>query len=91
MENRNQHIRFAQNHFLRPHQQQINAETSAITGATFFQLELRTQLFVWAPYGDFYFSNFDLLYFNKYRMDFIPVKCNTKYEALATIYWNGSL
>ena len=26
-QNRNQHIRFAQNHFLRPHQQQIHAET----------------------------------------------------------------
>ena len=36
-----------------------HSETSAITGATFFQLELRTQLFVWASYGDFYFSNFD--------------------------------
>ena len=49
-----------------------------------------TQLFVWASYGDFYFSNFDLLYFNKYRMDFNPVKCNTKYKALATIYWTAA-
>ena len=64
---------------------------SLITGATFFQLELRTKLFVWAPYGDFYFSNFDLLYFNKYLMDSNPVKCIRKHEALATIYWNGSL
>ena len=89
--NRNQHIRFAQEYFLRPHLPQIHAETLAITGAVFFQLELRTQLFVWDSYGDFYFSNFDLTYFNKYRMDFNPVKCITKYEALTTINWNGSL
>ena len=63
----------------------------SITGAVFLQLELRTQLFVWDSYGDFYFSNFDLTYFNKYRMDFNPVRCITKYEALTTINWNGSL
>ena len=42
-------------------------------------------------YEDFYFSNFDLTYFNKYHMDFNPVKCITNYEALTTINWNGSL
>jgi len=36
------------------------------------------------PNGDFYFSNLDTLpdlsYFNKYCMDFNPVKCTTKIE-----------
>jgi len=44
-----------------------------------------------APYGDFYSSNFDLPYFNKYCMDFNPVKCITKYKALVTDNWNSSL
>jgi len=58
---------------------QKHLETLAVTGAVFPQLELHTQIIVWAPYGDFYFSNFDLLYFNKY---FNPLKCITKYKAL---------
>ena len=53
---------------------QNHSETLAITGAIFSQLELRTQIFLWASYGDFYFSNFNLPYFNKYCMDFNPVK-----------------
>jgi len=40
---------------------------------------------------DFYFSNFDLLYFNIHHMDFNPVKCIMKYKALVTGNWNGSL
>ena len=68
-----------------------HSETLTIIGTVFFQLELRTQLFVWDSYGDFYFSNFDLTYFNKYRMYFNPVKCITKYEALTTTNWNGTL
>ena len=70
---------------------QKHSETVAITGAVFFQLDLHMQLSVWDSYGDFYFSNFDLTYFNKYRMEFSPVKCITKYEALTTINWNGSI
>ena len=36
------------------------SETLAIAGAVFFQLKLCMQLFVWAPYWIFNFSNFDL-------------------------------
>jgi len=70
---------------------QKHFETLAVSGAVFLQLELHMQIFVWASYGDFYFSNFDLPYFNKYHIDFNPVKCITKYKALATNNWNGSL
>jgi len=52
---------------LRPYQSQIHAGTDT-------RKHRCTQITVWVPYGDFYFSNFDLSYFNKYRMDFNPVK-----------------
>jgi len=53
-------------------------------------IRITYKIIVWAPYGNFYFSNFDLPYFNKYRMDFNPVKCTTKYKALVTGNWNSS-
>ena len=56
--NQNQHIRFAQKHFLRPHLSQIHVETLAITGVVFFQLELRTQLL----FFNLIFLQYKLLY-----------------------------
>ena len=43
-------------------------------------------IFVFAPYGEFYFFNFDFVYLNKYCMNFNTAKCITKYKALATTY-----
>ena len=61
-----------------------------ITGAVNSHRILCTIIFIWAPYGEFYFSNFDFAYLNKYCMKFNSVKCITKYEPLATTYYNSS-
>jgi len=71
---------FAQELFLHPYQPQIHTEILGNIGAIFAQLEYL--------HGGFYFSIFDLPYFNKYHTDFNPIKCIT---ALATNNWNGSL
>jgi len=49
------------------YQPQIHMETLKNFG-------LHTEIIVWASYGDFYFSNLDLPYFNKYHMDFNPLR-----------------
>jgi len=58
-----------------------HSETLAVS-TVFAQLELCMQIFVWTFNGDFHSSNFDLSDFNKYHMDFNPVKCITKYKVL---------
>jgi len=63
-------------------------KTLVVSSAVFLQLELCTQIFLWASYGNFYLI---FPYFNKYCMDFNLVKCITKYKALATDTWNSSL
>ena len=90
----NRNLRFAQEHFLRPHMPQIHAETLGNFGyhrCRLLPIRITYAIICMRFLWDFYFSNFDLTYFNKYHMDFNPIKYIAKYEELTTIIWNGSL